>query len=43
MLTLARMVGMWDVLQKAVGNDNWQWPDSPDGVKSRFEDTLRSE
>ena len=36
-------VGMWDVLQKAVENDNWQWPDSSDALKDELEDTLRSE
>ena len=35
--------GMSDVLQKAVENDNWQWPDSPDAVKCKWEDTLRRE
>ena len=36
-------VGMWDILQKSVKNDSWQWPDSPDAVKGNLEDTLRSE
>ena len=34
--------GMPDVLQKAVENDNWQWPDSSHALKDEMEDTLRS-
>ena len=40
---LGEEVGMRDVLQKAVENDNWQWPDSSDALKNELEDTLRSE
>ena len=40
---LGEEVGMWDVLQRAVENDNWQWPDSSDALKDELEDTLRSE
>ena len=40
---LGEEVGMWDVLQKAVENDNWQWPDSSDTLKDEMEDILRSE
>ncbi len=36
-------VGNWDVLQKAVKNDNWHWPDSPDALKNKLEDSLRGE
>ena len=40
---LGEEVGMWDVLQKAVENDNWQWPDSSDALKDEMENILRSE
>ena len=42
-VNLDKEVGIWDALQKAVENDNWQWPDSSDAVKDKSEDTLRSE
>ena len=36
-------IGMWDILGKAVENDNWQWPERSDAVKDKLEDDLRSE
>lgn len=41
-IDLADEIGMWNVLGKAVEKDNWQRPDSPDAVKDRLEDDLRS-
>ena len=33
----------WDILQKAVDNDNWIWPDSSDPLIAALDDILRQE
>ena len=35
--------GIWDVLDRAAREDDWQWPESSDAVKDKLEDLLRSE
>ena len=40
---LDEQFGEWDVLQKAVENDNWLWPDSSDTLMGTLDDILRHE
>ena len=42
-VNLGEEVDIWNVLPKAVENENWQWPDSSDAVKDKLEDILRNE
>ncbi len=42
-IDLGDEVAMSDVLQKAVENDDWLWPDSSEPLKDEMEDILRSE
>ena len=33
----------WNILQKAVENDDWMWPESSDPLIAAFDDILRQE